>query len=385
MTLPILAQATYIDNLSDLHKLVDLLRTQKHIAFDTESNSLHAYRGQTCLIQLSIPHEDFIIDPLLIQDMDVMREIFADPMIEKIFHAAEFDLICLKRDFNFDVVNIFDTMAAARVCGYQRVGLNALLEDLLNVSHDKTHQKGDWGQRPLPEEYLRYAQADTHYLFAIRDRLVAELESLGRLEEAYEYFDDVTSFEVKSQDFDPDGFWGLGRPHTLSRRQKAILREVYILRDELAKQHDIPTHKLIGNKALVTIAREVPHHRSELFGIHSLPDWVIRQNGDEIIEAVLHGRSSKLPARPPHVKPPPPDVIERYTALHVWRKNIALKRDIYSDVIISKNTLWKIAYLKPKQTDALNGIEGLGPWRLKTYGQDLIEIVNNPPPVIKID
>ena len=382
MTLPMLAQATYIDNLPDLHKLVELLRTQKHIAFDTESNSLHAYRGQTCLIQLSTDSQDFIIDPLLIEDIGIVGEIFADPMIEKIFHAAEFDLICLKRDFDFDVVNIFDTMAAARVCGYQRVGLNALLEDLLNIDHDKTHQKGDWGQRPLPDEYLRYAQADTHYLFAIRERLVAELDGLGRLDEAYEYFDDVTTFEVKSQDFDPNGFWGLGRPHTLSRRQKSILREVYILRDELAKSHDIPTHKLIGNKALVTIAREVPRHRTELFGIHTLPDWVVRENGDEIIEAVMHGRSGKLPARPPHVKPPPPDVIERYTALHVWRKNIALSRDIYSDVIISKNTLWKIAYLKPQHVDALDGIEGLGPWRLRTYGQDLIEIVNNPPLLI---
>lgn len=382
MTLPMLAQATYIDNLSDLQKLIELLHTQKHIAFDTESNSLHAYRGETCLIQLSTHHEDFIIDPLLIDDIGILGEIFSNPAIEKIFHAAEFDLICLKRDFDFDVINIFDTMAAARVCGYQRVGLNAMLEDLLDVQHDKSHQKGDWGQRPLPEEYLRYAQADTHYLFAIRDKLVEELNRLGRLDEAYEYFDDVTTFEVKSQDFDPNGFWGLGRPQKLSRRQKAILREIYILRDELAQLHNTPTHKLIGNKALITIAREVPHHRSELFGIRTLPDWVVRENGDEIIQAVLRGRSSKLPKRPPHVKPPPPDVIERYTALHVWRKNIALERDIYSDVIISKNTLWKIAYLKPKRVEALEGIEGLGPWRLKTYGQDLIEIVNNPPPIL---
>jgi ribonuclease D len=378
MTLPMLAQATYIDNLPDLHKLVELLRTEKHIAFDTESNSLHAYRGQTCLIQLSTHHQDFIIDPLLIEDIGVLGEIFADPNIEKIFHAAEFDLICLKRDFDFDVVNVFDTMAAARVCGYERVGLTAMLSDLLGVQHNKSHQKGDWGQRPLPDGYLRYAQGDTHYLYAIRDSLVKELDDLGRLDEAYEYFDDMITFEVKSLDFDPDGFWGLGRPHTLTLRQKAVLREVYILRDELAKMYDYPTHKLIGNKALVAIARELPRHRNELYGIHTLPDWVVKQSGDEIIEAISHGQSSQLPQRPPYVKPPPPDVTERYTALHTWRKNTALQREIYSDVIISKQTLWKIAYLKPQAVDALNGLQGIGPWRLKTYGRDLIEIVNNP-------
>lgn len=381
MTLPMLAQATYIDNLPDLHKLVELLRTQKHIAFDTESNSLHAYRGQTCLIQLSTYHEDFIIDPLLIEDIGVLGEIFADSNIEKIFHAAEYDLICLKRDFDFDVLNVFDTMAAARVCGYQRIGLNAMLGDLLDIQHNKSHQKGDWGQRPLPDSFLRYAQMDTHYLHTIRDLLYEELLALGRLDEAYEYFDDVTAIDVKSQEFDPDGFWGIGRPHMLNHRQKSVLRELYILRDELAKMYDTPSHMLIGNKALITIARDLPRHRRELFGIHTLPDPVVRRDGDEIIEAVAHAQSIQLPKRPPRPKPPPAVVVERYTSLHSWRKDMALKRGIESDVIISKQSLWDIAYLKPQTVEELDRVQGIGPWRLKTYGHDLIEIVNNPLPI----
>ena len=100
-------------------------------------------------------------------------------------------MICLKRDFDFDVVNVFDTMAAARVCGYPRIGLSHMLEDLLGVRHAKKHQTDDWARRPLPAGYRRYAQMDTCHLLALRDVLYAELEAADRLEEAREYFADV--------------------------------------------------------------------------------------------------------------------------------------------------------------------------------------------------
>lgn len=377
MTLPTLAKATYIDNSRDLDHLIEHLQQEDSIAFDTESNSLHAYRGQTCLIQLSTQDADFIIDPLLIDDISALSLIFKNPDIEKIFHAAEYDLICLKRDFDFDVVNIFDTMAAARVCGYHRVGLSNMLAEFLDVEHDKSHQTDDWGQRPLPDGYLFYAQMDTHFLFTVRDMLIEELTELGRMDEAREYFVDVTTFEVKSQDFDPDGFWGLGRPHTLTRRQLSVLRELYILRDSLAKMYDSPTHRLISNKTLIKMSHEAPHHRNQLYGLRGLPEWLVRQSGDEMIEAIAHGRSSRLPKRPPRQKPLPPDVVERYTVLHTWRKETAEKRGIESDVIISKQVLWEVAHRKPQSLDELDGINGLGEWRLKTYGQDLIELVNN--------
>jgi len=377
MTLPTLSQATYIDNERDLEKLVELLSQEKSIAFDTESNSLHAYRGETCLIQLSTINEDVVVDPLLIDDISPIGEIFADPTIEKIFHAAEYDLICLKRDFDFDVNNVFDTMAAARVCGYKRVGLTNMLEAVLDIEHPKTHQTDDWAQRPLPTDYIRYAQMDTHFLHALRDALYEELEESDQLEEAYEFFEDVTTFEVKSQDFDPDGFWGLGRPHSLKRNQMAILREVYILRDQLAKMYDHPTHRLISNKALVSIAKMMPRHRNQLYDIRGLPGWIVRQNGDEIIEAVVHGRSSRLPKRPPRSTPPPPDEVERYTLLHTWRKETAEARGVDSDVIISRHTLWEIARIQPESVEDLRGIKGIGDWRLKTYGEMLIDVVNS--------
>ena len=376
MNPPQLPPPIIIATRADLLKLVESLSGQPRIACDTESNSLHAYRGRTCLIQFSTPAADYLVDPLGIDDISALAAIFADPAIEKIFHAAEYDLICLKRDFDFDVIPIFDTMAAARVCGYERIGLSNMLGDLLGIKHSKRHQTADWARRPLTESQLHYAQMDTHYLLRLRDLLHIELERAGRLEEAREYFADFADFQVKADEFDPDGFWDLFRPDSLNPRQIAILRELYILRDELARENDTPTHLLISNKALLTLTKSAPVQHKQLFGISGLPAWLARQNGRDLIEAIAHGAASRPPTARARQKPIPQAIVDRYTALHAWRKCVAIERGVESDVIISRGALWAIAHRNPASIDDLRAIRGLGPWRRKTYGPDLVAIVN---------
>ena len=368
--------AAYIDEGRAFAAAVQRLSEQPRIACDTESNSLHAYRGTTCLIQFSTPDEDLLIDPLALADISALAPVFADPAIEKIFHAAEYDLICLKRDFDFDVVNVFDTMAAARVCGYRRIGLGNMLEDRLGIRHGKKHQKADWARRPLPASYRTYAQMDTHYLLALRAALHAELAAADRLEEAYEYFEDVTRFELKSEDFDPDGFWALFRANSLDSQEITVLRELYILRDELAESVDHPPQRLISNKTLLQLAKSQPKSLKQLHAIRGLPAWLLRQNGDEFIQAVKHGLASRVRYTPPPQEPIPQAIVDRYSALAGWRKETAAARGVESDVIISKAALWAIARRKPAATDELCGIRGLGPWRRKTYGDALVAVIN---------
>lgn len=370
-----LPPAATIDSSPALDAAIERLTRADRIAVDTESNSLHAYRGTTCLIQLSTLAEDLLIDPLVIADLSPLGAVLAEPRIEKVFHAAEYDLICLKRDFDFDVVNIFDTMAAARVCGIQRIGLGNMLEDLLGVRHSKKHQKFDWAQRPLPETALRYAQVDTHYLLPLRAALHEQLRAAGRLEEAREYIADVTRFELKSQEFDPDGYWTLLRPNALSRAQIGILRELYILRDELAQAYDHPPQRLISNKALLQIVNLQPRSVKQLYDIRGLPAWLLRQSGDEIIQAVRHGASSRLPITRPKQEPIPQPIVDRYSALHSWRRETAAARGVESDVIISRRALWDIARRNPATIDDLGDICGLGPWRRKTYGVDIVAVL----------
>ena len=154
----------WIDSAASLHKLAAELGRWKRIAVDTESNSLHAFREQLCLIQFSTPHNDYLVDPLVLEDIDPLRPVFENPKIEMVFHAAEYDLICLKRDFGISVARLFDTMQAARILGCERVGLDSILEKKLGIKLDKKYQKADWGERPLSREMLNYARLDTHHL-----------------------------------------------------------------------------------------------------------------------------------------------------------------------------------------------------------------------------
>ena len=94
-----------------------------------------------------------------------------NPAIEKVFHAAEYDLICLKRDFGFEFNNLFDTMLAARILGKSGLGLGTMLEQEFGIQVDKRLQRANWARRPLPPEMMAYARMDTHYLVALRDML----------------------------------------------------------------------------------------------------------------------------------------------------------------------------------------------------------------------
>ena len=145
------------------------LASEPRIAVDTESNSLYAYQEKVCLLQVSIPGADYLVDPLASPGLGEMRSIFADPSIEKVLHACEYDVICLRRDFGFQLANLFDTMWAARILGWPRVGLADILKERFDVTLDKRWQRYNWGKRPLPADALAYAQLDTHYLLRLRD------------------------------------------------------------------------------------------------------------------------------------------------------------------------------------------------------------------------
>jgi ribonuclease D len=371
----LLPPATYVDTDQALRALIPHLSAEPFVAVDTESNSLYAYREQVCLFQITTRQGDFIIDPFAIADMSPLGAVLANPRIEKIFHAAEYDLMGIKRDFGFGIANIFDTMIAARMCGHPQVGLNNLLQHYLGVELDKRHQRDNWGQRPLTPESLLYAQMDTHFLPMLRNDLYDELVRLGRLDEAYEAFAELPHIEPSNGHFDPDGYWHMGRPHGLKGRQMAILRELYLLREQLASQRDMPPFKIMSNETLIDLAREAPGSKAALAEIKGIPPGFIRRHGDAVLAAVHAGRQAKPPRAPRQTRPAEHSVMERYTALREWRRERANQRGVESDVILSKNVLWLLAQAAPRTLDDMQGIPGLGPWRLAAYGSELLAVL----------
>ena len=141
----VLPPPVLVADAATLSNLVTDLSSSATVAVDTESNSLHAYRERVCLLQFSTATADYIVDPLALPDLDALAPFFASPAHEKIFHAAEGDLLGLGRDFHFTFANIFDTMSAARTLGWPQVNLAAVLKAEFDVTLSKTHQP--WSQR----------------------------------------------------------------------------------------------------------------------------------------------------------------------------------------------------------------------------------------------
>jgi ribonuclease D len=368
-------KATYIRTPRDLHALATVLAREPLLAIDTESNSLYAYRERVCLMQISTRSADYIVDPIRIVDLEPVAALLSNPAIEKVFHAAEYDLILLRRDFGFTVNHLFDTMLAARICGYKSVGLSTLLFEFYGIELDKSHQRDDWGQRPLPADSLLYAQMDTHHLPKLRDDLAAELKEKSRWEEALEIFEAATHIILPGREFDPEGFWRLATPNQLTRRETAILRELYLLREKIAEEVDLPPYKIMADRALVQLAQIAPHHASELYDISGAPAVYMRDYGRQVLQAIRQGEQSKPPAPPRRASAAPTRIVDCYTLLREWRKQRAIERGVESDVIIPREALWVLANRMPATLDEMQDIPGLGPWRLAQYGEALLDIL----------
>jgi ribonuclease D len=368
---------TVVTSSAQLTTLLESLYDEPFVAVDTESNSLYIYQEQVCLIQISIPSADYIVDPLAGLDLSPLAHLFADSKVQKIFHAAEYDVMCLNRDFDFRFANLFDTMWAARVLGWSRVGLGDVLKDLFDVRTNKRYQRYDWGRRPLPQEALAYASLDTHYLLPLRHLQADALMQKGRWEEAQEVFDQVAASEPVFTPFDPGDFWRVKGAFDLTRREQAVLRELCIWRDGEARRQDRPHFRVLHDRVLVALAQACSRAREELSSVSGLKPYHVRQYGGRILQAIERG----MYASPPELPPPPPRhseaEVERFEALRAWRKQAAAEREVDLDVVAGNSVLWALAERNPQTLEELSSIEGLGPWRRKAYGEAILRVLGN--------
>lgn len=346
------------------------------LAVDTESDSLYSYFEKVCLLQFSTRAEDYVVDPLALADLASLGPLFADPGTVKVFHAAEYDILCLKRDYQFRFSNIFDTMVAARVLGWTNVGLGNILQERFGVTVNKKMQRADWGHRPLTAEQIAYAREDTHYLLALRDLQLAELERAGRLEEACEEFERLTRIEPTPRRFDPEAYWNMDGARDLDPVQLGILRELFQLRDTLARKEDHPPFKVLSDASMLRIAQAKPTWPHDLARIPGASSYIIHRYGPSILQSAERGRAAPQ-TTPPHPRnrgEAPLDNSARVRLSHLkeWRKQRADARGVAPDVIVSNDVLFAAARKNPKTLQALVEASQIGPWKAKTYGEEIL-------------
>jgi len=368
---------TWVDTPDTLAALVQCLGQESVIAVDTESNSLYAYFEQVCLIQFSVPGADYLLDPLSLPDLSTLAPIFADAAIEKVFHAAEYDVMVLKRDHDFQFANLFDTMIASRVLGWPHHGLGSILARHFGVAQDKRMQRHNWARRPLSAGEMEYARLDTHYLLPLRRILLAELRETGLLAEAREMFAEVTAAVWQGGDFDPHGFWHIRGARDLDPAGQAVLRELYLFRDREARRRDRPPFKVIAKATLLRLSKARPRTRGELGRIKGMSPYLVRRYGRSVLQAIARGRRARPPSPPRRLnhRRPSPAVTTRYEALRAWRKSRAVRRGVDSDVIVSNAALMSLARRRPATLKDLEEMDILGTVKRTKYGQEILEIL----------
>lgn len=348
------------------------------VAVDTESNSLFAYFHRVCLIQVSLPEADYVVDPLAL-DASPLGRLFASAQTQKVFHAAENDILGLKRDFGFTFANVFDTMLTARILGWRQVGLAAILAERFGVQLDKRLQRADWGRRPLHRDQLAYAQMDTHYLLPLHAYQLKELEQRGRAEEARESFNRLTTLEWIEKPFDTEGFWRINGARDLPPVGQAVLRELYLFREGEAQRLNRPPFKLFGEELMVAISREQPDSLDALRRMRGLTSHQMRSYGSGILAAVARGVQAPPPKPPKRAvngdSRPDVDTLARYEALRLWRSERARERGVDPDVVLTNNALMAIARLAPISPESLAATKTMGPAKLEEYGKSILEVL----------
>lgn len=361
------------------------LEGEPALAVDTESNSLYVYQERVCLIQISVPGVDYLIDPFALHDLSGLGPFLADPRVLKVLHGAEYDLSVLHRDFRFTLANLFDTMWASRILGWPAHGLGDLLQQQFGVSLNKKYQRANWGLRPLPPAQLDYARLDTHYLLSLQEIQARELAATGRWPQARHRFERLVEIRWESRDFDPEGFWRLPGVRDMDDTGRGVLRQLYLFREERARYENRPPFRVISNRALVGLAEQRPQSRRDLPRIKGISEGMARRYGQGLLHAIQRGKDQPLAwkDRPragnnhssrPNGRPAPA-AQARFEALRQWRNAKARERGVEPDIVLNNQALWSIALLNPHSRQDLSSDGLLARWQVDEYGDELLAVV----------
>ena len=320
---------TLITQQSQWDEVCRELAQAPELAIDTEANSMYAYRGRICLIQIASPDGAYILDPLKVDDLSNLGEALADPAVTKVMHGSDYDIRSFYREYGFRVEGLFDTEICARFLGMNSPNLAAVLETYLGVSIPKSRrlQRSNWGRRPLSAEALDYAASDVLHLGALARKLTQLLTELGRLDWVREEFSRLErAGKVEVTDTRPD-FLRVRGSHLLEPMQLAVLKELFEFREEEAEKSDIPVYRVMSNEALVLLAREP---RTPLEDVPGISPQTINRHRARIHECIQRGQRGPAIERPPRPRFPPPtrEVQDRLKQLKAWRTGIGASLDL---------------------------------------------------------
>jgi ribonuclease D len=278
------------------------------VAVDAERASGYRYTQKAYLVQLRRAGSGTaLIDPVPLDELHTLDEALAES--EWVLHAASQDLACLA-ELGLKPRRLFDTELAARLAGFERVGLAALTEQLLGFTLEKHHSAADWSTRPLPESWLTYAALDVELLTELRDHLAAELDRQGKSAWAAEEFAALVASADLPPRVRPDPWRRTSGIHRVrGARAQSRVRALWYARDGVAARRDSAPGRVLPDSAIVAAAELDPKDERTLLTLPGFGGRSVRRLARVWLDALDEARAlpdDQLPVSQPVDGPPPP-------------------------------------------------------------------------------
>ncbi len=349
------------------------------VAVDAERASGYRYGQRAYLVQLRRAGAGTaLIDPVACPDLSALGEALADT--EWVLHAATQDLPCLA-EIGMRPGRIFDTELAGRLAGFARVGLGAMVENVLGYALEKGHSAVDWSTRPLPEPWLRYAALDVELLVDLRDALEAELREQGKLEWALQEFAAIAAAPPPAPRTDP---WRRtsGMHKVRRRRQLGVVRELWTVRDEIARQRDVSPGRVLADAAIVAAALAMPPNVHALAALPGFGNRMGRRQLEVWQAAVDRARSlaerDQPQLGPVQPGPPPPRswtdkdpaAAARLSAARAAVSALAERLNVPQENLVAPDAVRRVCWEPPAEptTEAVGSRlaeRGARPWQIE--------------------
>jgi ribonuclease D len=364
----------------DVVRAAAAARAAGRLGIDTEFMSEGRYRALLCLVQIAVddpqdggdPHI-LLIDSLAGVDVSPLAELLADPAIEVILHAGRQDVAILRRAWQTELTNVFDTQIAAGFAGGSaQAGYGNLLGALLGLRVGKTASYTRWDARPLSAEQLGYAAEDVAHLLQLSDEIRRRLEESGRLEWARE---ECRRLESATDERDPETAWErLPRIGQLDPRSRAVARELAAWRERTASDADRPVGSIVADPALVELAKRRPSSLGALEQIRGLHPPTIKRRGQAILEAIARGRDAPpIPRDEARGRSEPGDAPLIALAEALLRAR-ALEASLAYELIASRAELEQIVGAA-RRSEPEPEVRTLCGWRRELVGDDLRDLL----------
>ncbi len=373
-----MTQPQFISTQAHWDRVALELAAAPELAVDTEANSMYAYRGRICLIQIASAKSVYLLDSLALEDLSSLGRILADPSIVKVLHGSDYDLRSFSREYGFPVSGLFDTETCARFLGLVSPNLAAVLQHFMAVEIPKSRrlQRSDWSLRPLSAEAVAYAAADVRHLIPLASKQRELLTERGRLAWVQEEFARLEATGRAAAEVPAPDFLRVKGSDRLNPQQLAVLKELFDLREAEAERIDLPPYRVMGNDALLHLAQEPTMRLEEVPG---LSPHLVRRLGDRMrarIQQAMRGPGIQRPQRP-RWTPPGREVQARQQKLKQWRSEKG------ADLALDPALIWPAASLERLAQDpdswdselADTGASGIRAWQRREFAGDLAVVL----------